>query len=399
MQHGTALLDLSPFGKFDITGPDAAALLNHIAAAQMDVAVGRAVYTPLMNAKGGIEGDVTVTRTGAQAFRLTSGAATRMRDAAYLRRHAAGMDVQITDRTEDEVVIGVMGAGSRDMLAALSPDDFADFPFPRRARLPSPVSTAAPRVSALSVNWGGSLASRPRTGAPVWDALHGAGAQPMGHYALDACRIEKGFKHWGHDLGPEVTPLEAGLGFAIDWTKDFLGKPALEAQRNAGASRRMVLMQVEGAPLILHDEPVWEAGRVIGLTTSGAKGARTGLTLALRHDRHSAGREAGSDSRQTIPDRGGGADVPRSRAHRAALRSQGRKDAGMTDAEVLIIGGGVMGVSLAYHLVKAGWEGVVLVEKNDLTHGSTWHAAGLCTHFAHNATVQELRATSVRALP
>ena len=68
----------------------------------------------------------------------------------------------------------------------------------------------------------------------------------------------------------------------------------------------------------------------------------------------------------------------------------------MTDAEVLIIGGGVMGVSLAYHLVKAGWEGVVLVEKNDLTHGSTWHAAGLCTHFAHNATVQKLRATSVR---
>ena len=281
MQNGTALLDLSPFGKFDITGPDAATLLNHIAAAQMDVAVGRAVYTPLMNANGGIEGDVTVTRTGAQAFRLTSGAATRTRDAAYLRRHAVGMDVHITDRTEDEVVIGVMGAGSRAMLAGLSPDDFADFTFSTSRE----VTIAGQHCRATRVSFVGELGwelSIPADkGAPVWDALHGAGGQPLGHYALDACRIEKGFKHWGHDLGPEVTPLEAGLGFAIDWTKDFLGKAALEAQRKAGTPRRMVLMQVEGAPLMLHDEPVWEAGRVIGLTTSGAKGARTGLTLAF----------------------------------------------------------------------------------------------------------------------
>ena len=119
------------------------------------------------------------------------------------------------------------------------------------------------------------------TGGLVFDALHNAGARPLGHYALDGCRIEKGFKHWGHDLGPEVTPLEAGLGFAIDWTKDFLGKTALEAQRDRGPTRRMMLMQLTGAPLILHDEPIWEAGRVVGLTTSGAKGARTGLTLAF----------------------------------------------------------------------------------------------------------------------
>ncbi|MCZ4353098.1 FAD-dependent oxidoreductase [Roseovarius aestuarii] len=281
MAQGTALLDLSPFGKFDIDGPDALEFLNHITTAQMDVPLGRAVYTPLMNAKGGIEGDVTVTRIGAQAFRLTSGAATRTRDGAYLRRHASGRDVTITDRTEDEVVIGVMGAGSRALLSALSPDDFNDFPFSTsRAVTISGQACRATRVSFVG-ELGWELSIPIAAPAGIFTALQGAGAHPMGHYALDGCRIEKGFKHWGHDLGPEVTPLEAGLGFAVDWTKDFLGKSVLETQRTQGLTRRMVLMQVSGAPLILHDEPVWEKDQVIGLTTSGAKGMRTDLTLAF----------------------------------------------------------------------------------------------------------------------
>ncbi len=90
MDKGAALIDLSPFGKFDISGPDALGFVNHIAAGQMDVAIGRAVYTPLLNDKGGIEADVTITRTGADSFRLTSGAATRRRDLMWLRRHAGG---------------------------------------------------------------------------------------------------------------------------------------------------------------------------------------------------------------------------------------------------------------------------------------------------------------------
>ncbi len=300
MADGTALLDLSPFGKFDIEGPGALAFLNHIAAAQIDVTIGRAVYTPLMNAKGGIEGDVTVTRTGAQAFRLTSGAATRTRDAAYLRRHALGYDVNITDQTDDEVVIGAMGAGSRNMLAALSPDNFTDFAFSTSRE----VTVAGQPCRATRVSFVGELGwelSIPAArGVDVFDALRSAGAQPMGHYALDGCRIEKGFKHWGHDLGPEVTPLEAGLGFAIDWSKDFLGKPALEAQRAAGLARRMVLMQVENAPLILHDEPVWEGDRVIGLTTSGAGGARTGLTLAFAMIDIGAGEKLGQTATREL---------------------------------------------------------------------------------------------------
>ena len=280
MEHGTALIDLSPFGKFDLSGPDALSALGYLAAGNVDVAEGQAVYTPLLNAKGGIEADVTVTRIGPELFRVTSGAATRWRDLAWLRRNARGR-VVIADRTEDEVVIGVMGAGSRDLLAAISPDDWRDFPFASaRDVTVAGVPVRATRVSFVG-ELGWELSIPAELGCAVFDALHGRGARPLGHYALDGCRIEKGFRHWGHDLGPEITPLEAGLGFTLDWSKDFLGKPALERQRTEGLRRRLHLFEIDGRPLVLHDEPIREGGAVVGLTTSGARGARTHKGLAL----------------------------------------------------------------------------------------------------------------------
>ena len=102
----------------------------------------------------------------------------------------------------------------------------------------------------------------------------------MGHYAVDGCRIEKGFVHWGHDVGPDVTPLEAGLGFTVDWDKTFVGKSALLEQRTH-LTRRLCLFDVEKAPLLLHDEPIWEGEQVVGLTTSGARGPRTGKSLCF----------------------------------------------------------------------------------------------------------------------
>lgn len=287
MAEGAALIDLSPFGKFDISGPDALAALQYLAAGNVDTGIGRAVYTPLLNAAGGIEADVTITRLGPERFRLTSGAATRWRDLAWLRRGCAGRRVTISDVTEDEVVVGVMGAGARALLAGLSADDWRDFPFAtaRDVRVAG-VPARATRVSFVGeLGWELSIAAA--RGGPVFDALVAAGARALGHYALDGCRIEKGFRHWGHDLGPEISPLEAGLGFAVDWGKDFLGRSALERQRRDGVSQRLVLMEVAapagaaGGALVLHDEPIREGGRVVGLTTSGGRGARTGLTLAL----------------------------------------------------------------------------------------------------------------------
>ena len=281
MQEGCVLIDLSPFGKFDISGPDAVNFLNRIACAQIDVPAGTAVYSQILNPNGGIEADVTVTRFGNDEFRITSGAATRWRDLAMLRRAAKGDDVSVTDVTENEVVIGVMGAASRALLHSLTSENWSDFRFSSsRDVLIAEVPCRATRISFVG-ELGWEISAPASHASAVFDALISAGARPMGHYAVDACRIEKGFRHWGHDIGPEITPLEAGLGFTIDWRKDFRGKPALEVQRARGLSRRLVMLEVRGGPLIQHDEPVLEDGRVIGLTTSGGLGARTGLTLAL----------------------------------------------------------------------------------------------------------------------
>lgn len=281
MRQGTALLDLSPFTKIDVSGVDALKLLNHLATAQMDVPVGRAIYTLMLNDKGGIEADVTVTRLARDRFRIVSGAATRRRDFTLLRRAAKGMALTLEDRTEDFCVIGVMGAASRELLSSRSTDDWRDFPFSTAREVQvAGISCLATRLSYVGeLGWELTVASGQ---APkLFEALIAAGAKPMGHYALNGCRIEKGYRHWGHDLGPEITPLEAGLGFAIDWSKEFRGKQVLEKQKQNGITQRLVLLNVEGHPLIVHDEPVMENGKVVGLTTSGAKGARTGLTLAL----------------------------------------------------------------------------------------------------------------------
>jgi glycine cleavage system aminomethyltransferase T len=281
MGHGAVLLDLSPFTKIDVSGTDALRLLNHLASAQMDVAVGRAAYTLLLNDRGGIEADVTVTRIADDQFRVVSGAATRWRDIAFLRRAARGLEVSLDDRSEDVCVIGVMGNASRRILSHLSPDNWQAFAFSTARQ----VTVAGHPCLAIRLSYVGELGWElmiPNHAAPaIFEALIAAGAKPMGHYALNACRIEKGYRHWGHDLGPEITPLEAGLGFAIDWSKMFRGKAALEQQKRHGFSQRLILLKVEGHPLIVHDEPVMENGKVVGLTTSGARGLRTGLTLAF----------------------------------------------------------------------------------------------------------------------
>ncbi|WP_282170206.1 GcvT family protein [Ruegeria atlantica] len=278
LDQGTALIDLSPFTKLDITGPDALEALNYLTTAQMDVPIGRAVYTQILNARGGIEMDVTITRLGRDVFHLTSGAATRMRDRMFLRWHLKG-DVSVKDLTEAFCTIGVMGGGSRTLLQGLGSLPKMAVGHAATAEMAG-IACRATRVSFVGeLGWELTI---PNAQAPqLFDTLHKAGARPLGHYAVDACRLEKGFKHWGHELGPKITPLEAGLGFTIDWAKEFQGKAALEQQKSNGLQQRLILLQVHGNALMLHDEPVFEDGIHIGLTTSGGRGPRTGLNMCF----------------------------------------------------------------------------------------------------------------------
>ena len=289
-----ALIELSPFTKIDIAGPDALRLLQHLCANDVDVSPGRTVYTQMLNARGGIEADVTVTRRAETVFRMVSGAATRWKDLAWLARAQAklGTSASVADATDDEAVLGVMGPNAPDLLRALRVSEVNDeaFAFGSSREL----EIAGTVLHATRVSFAGEAGFElyvPNDAAPkVLEALRDAGRSlalgHCGHFALDACRLEKGYRHWGHDMGPDDTPLEAGLAFAVAWDKPsgFLGRDALARQRDAGAQRRLVLFAVAGAhPLLLHDEPVYRDGVPVALTTSGALGFRTNLSLCFAY--------------------------------------------------------------------------------------------------------------------
>jgi 4-methylaminobutanoate oxidase (formaldehyde-forming) len=290
MARGVGLFELSPFTKIEV-GRDATQLLQRLCASDIDVAEGRVVYTQMLNRRAGIEADVTVTRCGEDAFRIVSGAATRQKDLAWIQRHAHdfGMNVSVVDATSSEAVLGVMGPRSRELLQSLTDVDLSDAAFAfATSRLIDigMVSLRATRISYVG-ELGFELYVAAECAESLLEAIIEAGrgyeVALCGHYALDGCRIEKGYRHWGHDIGSKDTPLEAGLAFAVSWKKQgFLGREALLRQKSEGVRRRLLHFAVDGArPLLLHEEPIYRNGRPAGVTTSGGLGFRTGLSLCF----------------------------------------------------------------------------------------------------------------------
>ncbi|MBE1282429.1 MAG: FAD-dependent oxidoreductase [Rhodobacteraceae bacterium] len=287
MDQGAVLLDLAPMTKLCLIGDQVYEALNHLSCRRLGPDE-HVRYAPFLNERGGIEIDATVQCYAPNGARITSPAATRHRDMAWLRRQLRGFDVTLRDQTEDFAILGLMGGGARKMMEQLAGQDLGDFDLGQLRKLKlggSPVWVQ--RLSFVGEYgyeiWLPTTTPHGPSDIPgtIFDALIKQGARPMGLYALDGCRLEKGFHHWGHELGPEITPLEAGLGFTIDWSKDFTGKAALEQQKAQGVTQRAVLLQVQGSPLLLHDEPVYEDGTHVGFTTSGGRGPRTGLDLCF----------------------------------------------------------------------------------------------------------------------
>jgi 4-methylaminobutanoate oxidase (formaldehyde-forming) len=302
LQSGVCLFELSPFGKFRVEGAGACALLQRLCAGDVDVEPGRIVYTQMLNRRGGIEADVTVVRHARDSFRVIGAAATRYKDLARLRQGRHDDDrIEIRDITGAYAVIGVMGPHARAVLAGLTDADLAPggfgFATSRRIDLAG-VPVRASRVSFVG-ELGWEIYVPSAFAVHVHAALCAAGADfglaHAGHFCLDACRMEKGFRHWGHDIGPDDSPYEAGLSFcvALDKGHDFIGRDALLRQRKAGVTRRLVQFAVtDGHPLLLHDEPILRDGERVGATTSGARGFRTGLSLCLGYVRCAPGETA-----------------------------------------------------------------------------------------------------------
>ena len=306
LREGVGLLDMSSFGKIRVEGPQACAFLQHVCGADMDVPAGRIVYTQMLNDRGGIESDLTVTRLSETAFLLVVPAATVQRDMAWLRRNLGDHFAVITDVTAGEAVLPLMGPKARDVLAAVSPDDFSNdtHPFGTAREVEIGMTLArAHRVTYVG-ELGWELYVPTDQAAHVFETLMEAGAdlglKLCGLHAMDSCRIEKAFRHFGHDITDEDHVLEAGLGFAVKTEKlgggDFLGRDAVLRKRESGLSRRLMQFKLDDPSAHLHhNEPILRDGKMVGYVTSANYGHALGGAIGLGYIPCRDGKEAPGD--------------------------------------------------------------------------------------------------------
>jgi 4-methylaminobutanoate oxidase (formaldehyde-forming) len=290
LRQGVGLLDMSSFGKIRVEGRDALSFLQQMCANDLDVPVGAIIYTQMLNARGGIESDLTVTRLGEAAFFLTVPAATVQRDLAWLRRHMGDAFVVVTDVTAAEAVIPLMGPRSRELLRRVSPDSFSNavHPFGTAREVEIGMGLArAHRVSYVG-ELGWELFVSADQAAHMLETLLDAGGDMglrlCGLHAMDSCRLEKAFRHFGHDISSEDHVLEAGLGFAVRTRKNssFIGREAVLRRRDEGMRRRLMQFRLKDPePLLYHNEPVLRDGRLVGHLTSGGYGHTLGSAVGL----------------------------------------------------------------------------------------------------------------------
>lgn len=293
-QDAVALYDQSSFPKFRVEGRDACKILNRICAAEVDVPVGKMVYTQWCNDRGGIEADLTVTRLSETAYLVVTAGGGQTRDFAWLKRHIPDDAHCIaTDVTSGLPMFGLMGPSSRALIAAVSRADLSNDAFPFGTMQELEIGYA--KVQAGRITYVGELGWELYVPAEfavhVYDTLREAGSDfglaHAGYFAMNACRTEKGFRHWGHDIAEEDTPIEAGLGFAVGWDKpDFIGRQALLRQKEAGIPKKrlvQIALNQEDAttPMMFHEEPIYRDGKIVGATTSGAWGHRIGKSIGM----------------------------------------------------------------------------------------------------------------------
>jgi len=275
------LFDQSSFAKLDVRGAGAAAFLSWMCAGNVDRAPGSVTYTQLLNERAGIEADLTVTRLADDHFRVVTSTASGGRDAHWLRRHAPA-GVSIVDVTGAYGCLCLWGPRAREVLAPLT-DDPLDFGFMRaRSLTVGAVPVLAQRVTFVG-EYGWELYAGAEYTLTLWDLLLDSGvAKPAGYRAIDSMRLEKGYRVWGSDITPETTPDEAGLSFAVRIGKEFLGRTALLAAREAGGSGRRLCCLVLDDPgtVCLGTEPVRVDGVPVGRVTSGGVGYRVGASIA-----------------------------------------------------------------------------------------------------------------------
>ena len=289
VREDIGLFDQSSFTKFLVQGKDAEKTLNRICANNIAVPIGKMVYTQWLNMRGGIEADLTVTRVSEDAFLIVSTPATQTRDLSWLRRNIPDdAHVFVTDMTSAYAVIGLMGPQSRPLLESLSGEDLSNAAFPFATSREMDIGYARVRASRITYvgELGWELYIPTEFAVPVYDRI--LAARPdithAGFHAMNGLRLEKAYRHWGHDITDEDTPLESGLGFAVAWDKQggFTGRDALLRQKDTGIQKRLVQFALtDPAPLLYHNEPIWRDGKQVGYLTSGMYGHTVGSALGM----------------------------------------------------------------------------------------------------------------------
>lgn len=285
---GVAVFDLTAFTKIEVTGPGALPFLQRICANDVDQPAGKVVYTSMLNEKGGIVCDLTVTRLGADRFLILTGGATGMHDLAWIRSHApTDGTVHVMDVTSIYCGLGLWGPRARDVLSHACDDDVSNTAFPYFTT--KSLSIGAIPVVALRVSYVGELGweiyALTEYGLRLWDALWEAGRPngmiALGGAAFDSLRLEKGYRLWGADIHTEYTPYEAGLGFAVKLQKgDFLGREALLRIKEHGVTRQLRCLTFDDpGVVVMGKEPILDGERVLGYVTSANYGYTVGKSI------------------------------------------------------------------------------------------------------------------------
>jgi 4-methylaminobutanoate oxidase (formaldehyde-forming) len=284
------VFDLSSFSKVEVAGPQALDVVQQVFSADLDVPVGRVVYTLALTPAGRIDLDGTVTRLAADRFLVVTAAAAQTATLGLLRRAATGRAAAVFDAGPGRATIAVAGPASRQILQRLTPADLSGqaLPWGRATEL----ELGSGHALCLRIGFTGELGYELHPTADqavsLYDAVLRAGAdlglRPAGYHALDSLRVEKGYRHPGHDIGPADDPWQAGLGFAvaIDKPGGFTGRTALLDRPRRPTDRRLVMVRLDDPePLLLGQETLLLDGEQVGRLTSGAYGHTIGAACGI----------------------------------------------------------------------------------------------------------------------
>jgi 4-methylaminobutanoate oxidase (formaldehyde-forming) len=278
--ENVGLFELSPFSKYEIKGKKAYEELQRLCTANIKNEIGKCTYTHMLNEGAGIETDLTVVCLKKDHFRIISSAAVRTHDKAHILKYLSS-DVEFKDVTDDLICLGVFGPKSRDLLSKITSEDLSNENFKfgtgKNINLNS-IDVWAQRLSYVG-ELGYELYIQKDNGKEIYDLIVNIGKDfgltHCGAHTMDTMRMESGFLHWGHDISPEENQYQAGLNFAISYKKpfDFIGKEKLLKIKDQKLDRRFVMLALKeskpGEPLLLHEEPIYFDGKIIGKTTSG----------------------------------------------------------------------------------------------------------------------------------